>query len=205
MKKFNKINEDETQPKVVATQSSDYSSLSLDDLKQMENLLNTQLQNVKDRFGTLLNQISNKYKDNIKTKNAAELCKFTINDYIFEKMYNMYVNSNDKNKLNELQKQRATIQKNIKDTAFKINSEANATNNIDIKIGTNYNYFSNELEKEIIVTVLSLKNKIAQVKNIESKKEFEVKVDQLKEIKTEETNNPEEKNNTGNKEEENNK
>ena len=71
MKKFNKINEDVTQPKVVATQSSDYSSLSLDDLKQMENLLNTQLQNVKDRFGTLLNQVSNKYKDNIKTKNAA--------------------------------------------------------------------------------------------------------------------------------------
>jgi hypothetical protein len=169
-----KINEADTVP-------IDYSTLSIDELKELETIINQQLKNITDKFTILINQIKKKYEGNLKTSNAADLASSTIQEYIFDKKYDMFAKSSDKNKIAEIQKQRADAEKKVKDLTFKINSEGNATTNLIPKQGQEYNYLNSE-NKTIKVKIVSTddSNKEAKVNGGET--EFNVKYDKLLKI-----------------------
>lgn len=158
-----------------------YSTLSIDELKELEKLIDAQLKNITDKFTVIMNQLKKKYEGVQKTVDAAELAASTIQEYIFDKKYDMFAKSSDKNKIAQIQKQRAEAEKKVKDLTFKINSESKATTTIVPKEGQEYNYFSITNNKTIKVKIISvdINKKTSKVQNEESNNEFEVQNDKL--------------------------
>jgi len=159
----------------------DYSTLSIEELKQLEVLIDQQLKAITDKFNVIVNQIKKKFEGNVKTINASELAASTIQEYIFDKKYDMFAKSSDKNKIAEIQKKRAEAEKKVKDLTFKIKSEGNATTTLVPKEGQEYNYYSITNKKTIKVKIISVDatKKTSQVQNEESNKQFEVQNDKL--------------------------
>lgn len=147
-----------------------YSTLSIDELKELEKLIDAQLKNITDKFTVIMNQLKKKYEGVQKTVDAAELAASTIQEYIFDKKYDMFAKSSDKNKIAQIQKQRAEAEKKVKDLTFKINSESKATTTIVPKEGQEYNYFSITNNKTIKVKIISvdINKKTSNVENVES-------------------------------------
>lgn len=159
----------------------DYTQMTIDELNELEKIINEQLKNITDKFNIIINQLKKKYEGVQKTIDAAELAFSTIQEYIFDKKYNMFAKSSDKNKIAEIQKQRAEAEKKVKDLTFKINSEGKATTTLVPKEGQEYNYFSVTNNKTIKVKIISVdvNKKTSQVQNEESNNEFEVQNDKL--------------------------
>lgn len=159
----------------------DYTQMTIDELNELEKIINEQLKNITDKFTIIINQLKKKYDGVQKTIDAAELAFSTIQEYIFDKKYTMFAKSSDKNKIAQIQKQRAEAEKKVKDLTFKINSEGKATTTIVPKEGQEYNYFSITNNKTIKVKIISvdINKKTSKVQNEESNNEFEVQNDKL--------------------------
>ena len=159
----------------------DYTQMTIDELNELEKIINEQLKNITDKFNIIINQLKKKYDGVQKTIDAAELAFSTIQEYIFDKKYTMFAKSSDKNKIDQIQKQRAEAEKKVKDLTFKINSEGKATTTIVPKEGQEYNYFSITNNKTIKVKIISvdINKKTSKVQNEESNNEFEVQNDKL--------------------------
>jgi hypothetical protein len=151
----------------------DYSTLSIDELKQLEKIIDGQLKNITDRFTIQMNQLKKRYDGAQKTMDAAELAISTIQEYIFDKKYDMFAKSSDKTKIAEIQKKRAEAEKKVKDLTFKINSESKATTTLVPIKGKVYSY-KNSKDEIIDVTIVSIdkNNKKAKVNGGET--EFDV-------------------------------
>jgi len=156
----------------------DYSTLSIDELKQLEKIIDGQLKNITDRFTIQMNQLKKRYDGAQKTMDAAELAISTIQEYIFDKKYDMFAKSSDKTKIAEIQKKRAEAEKKVKDLTFKISSETNATSNFVPVVDKEYNYLNSE-NKTIKVKVISIDEKTKKAKVNGGESEFEVSFDAL--------------------------
>jgi len=156
----------------------DYSTLSIEELKQLEKIIDGQLKNITDRFIIQMNQLKKRYNGAQKTIDAADLAISTIQEYIFDKKYDMFAKSSDKTKIAEIQKKRAEAEKKVKDLTFKISSEANATSNFVPVVDKEYNYLNSE-NKIIKVKVISIDEKTKKAKVNGGKSEFEVSFDAL--------------------------
>ena len=133
----------------------DYTQMTINELNELEKIINEQLKNITDKFTIIINQLKKKYDGISKTINAAELAMVTIQDYIFSKKLDMFAKSTDKNKIAQIQKQRADSDKKVKDLTFKINSEANSITTNVPKIDKEYNYTNTENEV-VKVKIISL-------------------------------------------------
>jgi len=151
----------------------DYSTLSIEELKQLEVLIDQQLKAITDKFNVIVNQIKKKFEGNVKTINASELAASTIQEYIFDKKYDMFAKSSDKNKIAEIQKKRAEAEKKVKDLTFKIKSEGNATTTLVPIKGKVYSY-KNSKDEIIDVTIVSIDKNNKKAKVNGGKTEFDV-------------------------------
>ena len=151
----------------------DYTQMTIDELNELEKIINEQLKNITDKFNIIINQLKKKYDGVQKTIDAAELAFSTIQEYIFDKKYTMFAKSSDKNKIAQIQKQRAEAEKKVKDLTFKINSEGKATTTIVPIKGKVYSY-KNSKEEVIDVTIVSVDTNTKKAKVNGGKTEFEV-------------------------------
>jgi len=151
----------------------DYTQMTIDELNELEKIINEQLKNITDKFNIIINQLKKKYEGVQKTIDAAELAFSTIQEYIFDKKYNMFAKSSDKNKIAEIQKQRAEAEKKVKDLTFKINSEGKATTTLVPIKGKVYSY-KNSKDEIIDVTIVSIDKNNKKAKVNGGKTEFDV-------------------------------